>query len=243
MHTQKTASIPAAILDCPAVLEQLGRSYLTQRNPGKTWNSISATGFQQVGYLVVQTMVGREFPPLDLQDLTPLNSHRVTKINAAFVAEILLSGEPASMEQCIQFMKQLVSIMQAGSFTEEGRTAQVVDTLQRSNLCAKEWPPSLLEAVHRQYQAMRNGLEEYHPRKFPDNPVGQDLFHYRILTQLPCAAEYGERLRRLEKIILLSRHAGKSARGQNAIENHLRKLHGIKLNVDANIIKFMEDKC
>jgi len=60
-----------SLANCPPALEQLGRAFMLARHPTCNLKRISATGYQQVGNIVLQAMRGQNFPKIDLTDTTP----------------------------------------------------------------------------------------------------------------------------------------------------------------------------
>lgn len=108
MEPQNALRIPLALLDRPAFLEELGKSCVEEIKTG------SPQGYQQLGYLFIEMMLGRPFPEVDVQDMTPLDSHRVTKIGYYFIQEIVLEKKdfqilPTELEkQTAKFQKYMI---------------------------------------------------------------------------------------------------------------------------------------
>lgn len=209
MQVNNSNVISAQLLECPVALEQLGRGFMAQVDREADLSKIDRKGFQQLGYLIVEMMLGREFPKVNFNDFTPLKSHRVTQIGFHFVKAIVLNDKPLTPEQIQNLSAALANAPNPrplSHVTLEGHIGFLSDNLASMNFKYNGLPPILdvqvnFTAIRERFEFIRAQIEGFHFSRHQLD-IQRDLSHCWMLTSLDCVKRLKPKAERLQKELI-----------------------------------------
>lgn len=175
MNCTTENNIHPLLLNCPAALEQVGRHFMNEGHSHCDLSKISQKGYQQVGYLALQALQGKEFPKIDWEDDKPLSSHTVHQLTCRFITEVLL--HPSRRQSA------------SDEKTPENKHEILPDAWHESTLNVPRNPELLMAFVAARINMFTQEINHLHPSNYPNNPLGHQIVEYLFFARLVGASE------------------------------------------------------